>query len=225
MGLSWCAAFGITLGLHYSAQKVGTSMIDPKPQIQYYALYNYLFMTACAYASGKCHGIDFSMMGSKLFSQFPWQTQKYIIWRIAFGYGAFITSMLSVSLLPLSISTPLLMSSVFVTMIFGYFLAGEELSVREITTIVFGFIGIIIVMIPINEIPDGNNTQKNNDNLLLGLLSSAAFTICTAMKYISIRCIGENMHPSIKNYHLGLSGVALSLLITAYLDPGFFAFW
>lgn len=54
---------------------------------------------------------------------------------------------------------------------------------------------------------------------------AAGFSVCSAMKYISIRAIGDNVHTSVKNYYFGLVGAVFTLLVNLYLDPGFFAFW
>lgn len=73
------------------------------------------------------------------------------MWRIFHGYNTYMMAMLSVSYLPLSISTVAQMSQIFVTLFISYYFAGEKLSRREITSIVISFIGIIIVVIPLNQ--------------------------------------------------------------------------
>ena len=126
-------------------------MVDPKPHLQYYSMFRCIFITIFSYIYGKTKGIDFSMMGWKLFRSFQWETQKLILWRVFYGYTSYLMAMLSVNYLPLSISTPALMSAVFVTLIIGYYVADEQLSKREIVTIVFGFIGVLLVVNPFEK--------------------------------------------------------------------------
>ena len=57
------------------------------------------------------------------------------------------------------------------------------------------------------------------------MIFSLGFTVCSAMKYISIRAIGDNVHVSVKNYYFGLIGALFTIVINFYFDPGFFAFW
>ena len=74
IGILWCLAYGITRGLSYVVQKVGTDMVDPKPHLQYYSMFRCIFITIFSYVSGKTRGIDFSMCGWKLFRSFQWET-------------------------------------------------------------------------------------------------------------------------------------------------------
>lgn len=59
----------------------------------------------------------------------------------------------------------------------------------------------------------------------MGLVFSLGFTVCSAMKYISIRAIGDNVHTSVKNYYFGLIGAIFTIIINLYFDPGFFELW
>ena len=74
-----------------------------------------------------------------------------------YGYTSYLMAMLSVNYLPLSVSTPTLMSAVFVTLILGYYVADEQLSKREIVTIVFGFLGVLLVVNPFDTSQDMQN--------------------------------------------------------------------
>lgn len=57
------------------------------------------------------------------------------------------------------------------------------------------------------------------------MLFSAFFTLSSAMMFVSIRAIGDNVHTSVKNYHFGVVGVLLTMSFILYQDPSFFAFW
>lgn len=146
---------------------------------------------------------------------------------------SYLMAMLSVNYLPLSIATPALMSAVFVTLILGYYVADEQLSRQEIATIVFGFIGVLLVVNPFQMDKDVSSVDGNQSHsqkrekyeFFLGIIFTAGFTVCSAMKYISIRAIGDNVHTSVKNYYFGLTGSIFTLALNLYLDPGFFAIW
>ena len=145
--------------------------------------------------------------------------------RVFFGYMAFLMAMLSVNYLPLSVSTPAMMSTVFVTLLLSFFVAGERLSGREIMTIIMGSIGVLIVVTRFDGQIKFPGKSGPNHNFNIGVFFSIGFTICSALSNISIREIGDNIHPSIKNYYLGVIGTAITILINLYIDPGFFAIW
>lgn len=155
------------------------------------------------------------------------------MWRVFYGYLSYLMAMLCVNYLPLSIASPVLMSSVFVTMIMGYLVADEKLSVREIITIIFGFAGVVLLLNPqwfsfddhALEVMAKKGKKVSNQDWILGMLFAAGFSLSSAMKYISIRAIGDNVHTSVKNYYFGLVGAIFTLIVNIYLDPGFFAFW
>lgn len=112
-------------------------------------MFRCFFLGLFSYFYGKyTQGIDFSWLGWKLFRSYRWETQKQILWRVFFGYASYLCAMLAVNFLPLAVASSGLMSAVFVTMILGYITADELMTWREITTIVFGLIGVIIVLNP-----------------------------------------------------------------------------
>lgn len=149
-GLAWCLLWGIVTGLHFAVLKVGNSLVDSKPNVLYFFFFIFLFITIFTYATGKYRDIDFSMMGLDLFFKLSRHSQILIVQRSLYGLGIFVTSYFSVKLLPLHVSTPLFMTSVLVTLLIGNQDANEKLTKREIITIICGFIGILIVVLPFN---------------------------------------------------------------------------
>ena len=66
---------------------------------------------------------------------------------------------------------------------------------------------------------------KKKEAYALGIFFGVAYSLSAAMKVVSIRAIGDNIHTSVKNYYFGLWGLVVTVIANFYLDPGFFAFW
>lgn len=152
------------------------------------------------------------------------------MWRVFFGYMSYLCSMFCVFFLPLYVATSALMSATFVTMLLGYFMSGEVLSCREITTIVFGLCGVIIVLNPgwFNSDPSFHHVEKvhhSSADYLIGMCFAAGYCICSAFKFIMIRAIGDNVHTSVKNYYFGFIGGVFTIIVNFFLDPGFYKVW
>lgn len=119
-------------------------------------------------------------------------------------------------------ATSALMSATFVTMLLGYFISGEVLSWREITTIVFGLVGVIIVLNPswFNADPSfvvKDKVEKTSTDIVFGSIFAVGYCICAAMKYIMIRGIGDNVHTSVKNYYFGFVGCVFTMIVNIWL--------
>lgn len=59
----------------------------------------------------------------------------------------------------------------------------------------------------------------------LGLFFGFLFAICSAMKFITIRAIGDNIHSSLKNYYFGLLSTLAALIACSVTAPNFFKPW
>lgn len=141
--------------------------------------------------------------------------------------------MLAVNFLPLAVASSGLMSAVFVTMILGYITADEIMTWREITTIVFGLIGVIIVLNPswftdgpsLTSVQLKDNRTHSKGDYFLGIIFCGGFAITSAFKYITIRAIGDNVHTSVKNYYFGVIGCIFTVIANIFMQPEWFAIW
>lgn len=147
------------------------------------------------------------------------------MWRVFFGFISYLSGLLSITYLPISISTTGQQSTIFLTLILGYFFVGEKLSRREIACILCGFVGILMVIIKCDKKPDLNTIKKTDHNFILGFIASACYTFSQTLMFFKVRAIGDDIHPCIKNYYYGVLGIFITLLINIYLDPQYFAFW
>lgn len=68
--------------------------------------------------------------------------------RSFYGYGSFLAALISIRLMPVSVSVAITMTAVFVTAILGWIIAGEKISNQEIITIVMGFGGVVMLTHP-----------------------------------------------------------------------------
>ena len=193
--------------------------------MQYYTLFNYFAMANYSYFYGKSKGIDFNYFGYDLFMSIPGRTRLFVVSRTVLGYLTLILAQQSVSYLPLSISQPALMSAIFVTLVASYLIMGEKLSIREIICIIFGFIGVVLVVAIGKSSGGPSGSKSDTGNLLVGLAFAAGYMICTALKFISIRAIGDDVSACVKNYYLGVYGTLFTLGMNFYVDPQAYHVW
>lgn len=114
----------------------------------YFLLVRSFFIMVGSFFYGKSDGLDFSMMGMPMFQKFTYHVQINIIWRSIYGFGSFSCTMISIHLLPVSVSISITMSSIFTTMVLGWVLANEVLSGQEIASIVGGTLGVCMLSYP-----------------------------------------------------------------------------
>ena len=113
-------------------------------------------------------------------------------------------------------------------MLMGYLVIGEVLSRLEIATIIGGTIGILILLNPEwfgnqNNLTAAQLKQEvSMKDWILGVIFGIAFAFTCAMKFVTIRAIGDTIHTSIKNYYFGTLGVFSTLIINIFADPEFF---
>lgn len=142
--------------------------------------------------------------------------------------------MVSIYLMPVSVSVSITMTTVFFTAILAYLIQAETLSWREVTTIISGFIGVLMITSPtlFNSEPKGSEFQHREKEDLkeypyywVGAFFGLLFALFSAMNFITIRDMSGNMYVSLKTYYFGVFSTALTLLICAFTDPGLFAVW
>jgi len=67
--------------------------------------------------------------------------------------------MIAIAICPVSIAVSIMMTQVFVSTLFGFFLAGEKISVYETISIVGGFFGVILL---VNDQLFSSDTTKSD---------------------------------------------------------------
>jgi len=216
----------------YASQKIANEKCQPR------LIYFLLARSACiwlgSFTYGKCSGIDFEYFGLTMFKQFPENRKSRIFWRSFYGYGSYISAMISIHLLPVSVSISITMSAVFATVLLGYLVAGERISAREVITIIGGTLGVVMLTNPLlfnKRNPNSNLVQREHSehkqypHYEWGIFFGILFAIFSAMNLISIRSIGGNIHSSINNYYFGLLSTIITLMVAAYTDPLIFKLW
>ena len=107
-----------------------------------------LFILLFSYTEGKLIGIDFTGMGWTLFRSFKWETQKMIVWRVIFGLSNLCLALGTVYFLPLTIAQSMLACGIFTQMLLGWIILDEQLSLKELLTIIGGMVGVFILLNP-----------------------------------------------------------------------------
>ena len=115
---------------------------------EHLVLISRLCATVGGYFHGKVTGQDHSLFGYKQYQNFTYETKKSVWLRSIYGFGAFIAAMISIFLMPVSVSVSITMTATFFTPLIAYLLEGERLSKREVATIMIGFLGVLMIVNP-----------------------------------------------------------------------------
>lgn len=188
-------------------------------------------MLLCSYLHGKIYDYDHSWMGYKLYQTFSTDVKKAIWIRAFFGFGSYITSMISIFLMPVSVSVSITMTVTWITAIMSYFINNEMLSWREISMIVIGFFGVIMVVNPawFNSNKLISLREKHDDKLYpyfgWGIFFAFLFSFVAAMHFITIKKITSNLYVSLNTYYFSLLSLLISVIICIIFDPAVFQFW
>ena len=121
-------------------------------------------ITLGAYLHGVSAGQDHSWFGLKQFWEFSQSVKLSVLLRSVFGFGSFIATMIALYLMPVSICVSIMMTTVFFTPVLAFVIHGEALSLKETSTIMLGFTGVVMIMNPtwFNEITEGSELFERN---------------------------------------------------------------
>jgi len=104
-----------------------------------------VFLVVGGYICGKCCSVDF---GYTALAGLPKRMKISLLKRGIYGYGAAVSTVISIELMPVSISISIMMSTVFLTPIVAFFIRNEKLSCLEMSVITGGVMGMIILTNP-----------------------------------------------------------------------------
>ena len=105
-------------------------------------------MTLGSYLHGKYFDQDHSYMGLKMYNTFSFEAKKSVLIRTFYAYAAYGATMVSIFLMPVSVSVSITMTATFITAIMAYLIEREKLSLKELTTIFIGFLGVLMIVNP-----------------------------------------------------------------------------
>lgn len=136
--------------------------------------------------------------------------------------------MISIYLMPVSVSVSITMTATFFTALIAYIIESEALSKREISTIVVGFFGVLMIVNP-KWFNEKSSIEKRTDKdfktypyYYLGAAFGLLFSFLSAMNFITIRKMSSNMHVSLKTYYFGVISTIFSLFICIFTSPKLF---
>lgn len=117
-------------------------------------------------------------------------------------------------------------------MILEYFVTSDKLSPREVATILIQVFGVVILLNPQffgnSHVPANATAAQRNHYMIdyvLGITFGLLYSFTGAMKYITIRAIGDNVHSSIKIYYSGTIGLAATIVICLFTNPEVYKVW
>lgn len=146
-----------------------------------------------SYFHGKLQGQDHSWMGYKEYKEFSPEV-KWSVWqRSLYGFGSFLASMICIYLMPVSVASSIMMTTTFFTGLLAYWISQEVLSWREISTIICGFAGVLMIVNPSlfnggGQLHDRvKQDHKQYPYYALGGLFGFIFSFMSAMNFITIR--------------------------------------
>lgn len=179
-----------------------------------------------AYLHGKLFKQDHSWMGYKAYKyEFSPEARKGVWVRSLYGFGSFFTSMMSIYLMPVSVSVSLTMTATFFTPLIAWIIEREIISLKEAATILVGFIGVLMIVNPrwFNH-PQSIHHRETKDHkeypyYYLGVFFGLLFAYMSAMFFITTRRVTSNMYVSLKSYYLGVMGSVASLCTCLVMSP------
>jgi drug/metabolite transporter (DMT)-like permease len=196
-GLVWCMVFGLNRGGMYTSQKMAEVYGDARP------LHTLLIRSICmaigAFMHGWMSGVDMSRMGYNEYKRLPSWVQGGVMSRSMYGFGSFIATLISIELMPVSISVAVTMMAVFVTTFLGWLIADEAMSKIEISSMIGGFMCVVILTNPDllfeNHNKELNMRDKEDEKeypyFWVGVFFALLFTVFSAMNFITIRGLGD----------------------------------
>ena len=153
-------------------------------------------------------GIYLSLTRKKVIfkSQYPLLT----LLRVVLFFSAFLAFYISLSNLSLAIANTLFFTSPFFITIFSMIFLKEKIGIRRWSAIIIGFFGVIIVMNPKVE------------NLNLFYLLPVYCAVCYSLSMIIIKKTSDKDSVYSQIFHLYISALILSSLISLFIGDGSF---
>ena len=139
-------------------------------------------------------------------SQYPVLT----LIRVILFFSAFLAFYTSLSVLPLATANTLFFTSPFFITIFSMIFLKEKIGIRRWSAIIIGFLGVIVVMNPRVE------------NLNLFYLLPVYCAVCYALSMIIIKKTSDKDSVYSQIFHLYISALILSSLISLFIGDGSF---
>jgi len=139
-------------------------------------------------------------------SQYPLLT----LIRVVLFFSAFLAFYVSLSKLSLAVANTLFFTSPFFITIFSMIFLKERIGIRRWIAIIIGFLGVIIVMNPRVE------------NLNLFHLLPVYCAVCYALSMIIIKKTSDKDSVYSQIFHLYISALILSSLISLFIGDGSF---
>ena len=153
-------------------------------------------------------GIYLSLTRKKVIfkSQYPLLT----LLRVVLFFSAFLAFYISLSNLSLAIANTLFFTSPFFITIFSMIFLKERIGIRRWAAIIIGFLGVLIVMNPKVE------------NLNLFYLLPVYCAVCYSLSMIIIKKTSDKDSVYSQIFHLYISALILSSLISLFIGDGSF---
>ena len=131
--------------------------------------------------------------------------QKQLFLRTFFGYLSITTGLLSIQLLPESISVSIQLAQVFSSALAGWLWAGENITVCEMISIVGGFFGVLIT-VNTSWFASGNKDMQARDNAdlvaypyyYLGVVIATSSVALSSINFFLLRAMGGGVNSNIK---------------------------
>jgi drug/metabolite transporter (DMT)-like permease len=138
---------------------------------------------------------------------------------------------ISLALMPISVATSVMQATGFVTAVFAFLFQGEQLSSLEITVILFGLLGCLMLT-NADELNESSTTherdladKKEYPYYYVGLLFAVLFTVCSAMKFLAMSELGNMVHSSLKTFWFGIFSSVVTAIYVLFWDPSIFYLW
>ncbi len=141
------------------------------------------------------------------------------VWRGLAGTGAMALGFTALGLLPLPEVTALGYAAPLLTVIFAAMFLGEQVRVFRLAAVVFGLVGVMIVLAPRITVAPGAGTPAET----VGAFAALMGAVLAAMAQVFVRKLVHSEPTAAIVFYFSVTGAALSLVVTlpfGWVVPG-----
>ena len=132
------------------------------------------------------------------------------VWRGLAGTGAMALGFTALGLLPLPEVTALGYAAPLLTVIFAAMFLGEQVRVFRLAAVVFGLVGVMIVLAPRITVAPGAGTPAET----VGAFAALMGAVLAAMAQVFVRKLVHSEPTAAIVFYFSVTGAALSLVVT-----------
>lgn len=145
-----------------------------------------------------CAGVDVTFHGTDLFA-IPKNKASILFWRCVFGAITTIFQVLSMQLLPMSLSVVLYWTQPIAAMVISWAFNGEKLSGFEVFSVGAAMLGVVMLSSP-NLLSGGSVSDaidfEHYPKFYLGVIVSLTGSVMSGFAWLMVKRLGDSLNSS-----------------------------